>query len=83
MLGYQEGPFPVDTARKLAMLLAGYEMVRFTQPWYRLLCVKDVGSLYPEPAMGLYRVRYEASNFRIGSNDMPINGGMLTGGGVK
>jgi hypothetical protein len=31
--------------------------------------------------MGLYRVRFGASNFRIGSNDMPINGGMMISGG--
>jgi len=45
-----------------------------------ILFLKDVGFLYPEPAMVLYRVRYEAPNFRIGSNDMPINGGMLARG---
>ena len=46
--------------------------------------VKDVGFLNPQPAMGLYRVTYEASNLRIGNNDMPINGRMMImGGGVK
>jgi hypothetical protein len=46
-----------------------------------ILCLKVVGFLYPEPAMGLHRVRFEASNFRFGSSDMPINGGMLISGG--
>jgi hypothetical protein len=46
-----------------------------------IFCLKDVGFPYPEPAMGLYRVRYEASNFRIASNDMPISGGMVISGG--
>jgi len=33
MLASEEGPLPVDTVRKLVMLLAGYEMVRFNQQW--------------------------------------------------
>jgi hypothetical protein len=33
LLASQEGPSFVDTVRKLVMLLAGYEVVRFTQQW--------------------------------------------------
>ena len=82
LLAFQEGPSPVSAVRKLVMLLAGYRNGTFYQAMVTgVLCLEDVGFPYPEPAMGLYGVRFEASNFRIGSIDMPINSGMMISGG--